>query len=42
MPKYVMVIDVERCIGCMACVIACKKKKIMLQMDTLEQGLLKR
>ncbi|MCX8033954.1 MAG: 4Fe-4S dicluster domain-containing protein [Thermodesulfovibrio sp.] len=26
MPKYVMVIDVEKCIGCMACVIACKKE----------------
>ncbi len=26
MPKYVMVIDVEKCIGCMACIIACKKE----------------
>ncbi|MBC8413180.1 4Fe-4S dicluster domain-containing protein [bacterium] len=24
MPKYVMVIDQRRCIGCMACVVSCK------------------
>lgn len=26
MPKYAMVIDQKRCIGCMACVVACKKE----------------
>lgn len=26
MPKYAMVIDQRRCIGCMACVVACKRE----------------
>lgn len=26
MPKYAMVIDQSRCIGCMACVVACKRE----------------
>ncbi len=26
MPKYVMVIDQSRCVGCMACVVACKRE----------------
>src|SRR5574340_1243927 len=26
MPKYGMVIDQKRCIGCMACVVACKRE----------------
>ncbi len=26
MPKYAMVIDQRRCIGCMACIVACKRE----------------
>jgi tetrathionate reductase subunit B len=26
MPKYAMVIDQSRCIGCMACIVACKRE----------------
>jgi len=26
MPKYVMVIDQARCVGCMACIVACKNE----------------
>ena len=26
MPKYAMVIDQARCIGCMACIVACKNE----------------
>lgn len=26
MPRYGMIIDQKRCIGCMACVVACKRE----------------